>query len=425
MDFRKYARLRFGSAIGWRSLAAICLSAASVEAMQSHRYLVAFVAAAALALTLFDLFLTSRRGPLDGTEVYSVAPDPERRLEAALALLDAVTVALFVIDADDRVRFVNRAGRRLAGFEIGRLDDIPGLDAAGVAGILALRAGGRQLLTLSDGRTMLVWVGSLSTPEDGARRLVSVQAVAGELDAVQVAAWHMMTRVLAHEMMNSLTPVVSLADSLASMLATAAPDPRIRDAVETIARRSRHLMDFVERYRAVVDLPEPQFADIDLDAMLAGIERLKTAELAQLGIAFSVAREGLIATVSGDQPLLEQALLNLVKNAAEAVGGVPNPRIELTCREARDQLVFSVIDNGTGIDDGLLEAVFVPFYTTKAGGAGIGLTFARQVALAHGGRLSVRRLESGGVALELTLPTARAGAGLWHLAGTPPGIRRR
>jgi nitrogen fixation/metabolism regulation signal transduction histidine kinase len=129
-------------------------------------------------------------------------------------------------------------------------------------------------------------VGALSAPGDGPQRLVSMQAVAGELDAVQVGAWHRMTRVLAHEMMNSLTPIASISESLSRWAQAEGVRPEIASGVATISRRGQHLMRFVERYRAIVDLPEPELADIDLAAFLAGIDALIGVELRERGIEF-------------------------------------------------------------------------------------------------------------------------------------------
>ena len=392
------------SAIGWRLLLAAALVGAAVWLASIERHATALLAAGALTLTLFDLWrLVPRARAASGG-----SPDAalSRRLEEALALLDAVTVALFLVDDDRRVRFANGVARALAGFEAGRLEDLPGLGAEATASILALPPGGRRLVALADGRTMLVWVGVLAMPGAGTKRLVSMQAVAGELDAVQVGAWHMMTRVLAHEMMNSLTPISSLSESVARLTGAPEADPRIADAVATIGRRSEHLIAFVERYRAIVDLPAPRLESVDLPAFLAAIDGLVGAELRARGIDFAAAPEFGSEPVQADPALLEQAVLNLVKNAAEAVAGEAGGRVRLSSGVAPGRATLTVTDNGPGIEEDRMEEVFVPFYTTKEDGGGIGLTLARQIALAHGGRLTAKRLAAGGTAFEIRLPHA-------------------
>jgi signal transduction histidine kinase len=295
----------------------------------------------------------------------------------------------------------------LAGFEVARLQDIPLLGETDAANILSLPIGGRQLVSLTDGRSMLVWVGALSAPGSGSERLVSMQAVAGELDAVQVGAWHRMTRVLAHEMMNSLTPIASLSESLSQWAKEAEVRPEIASAVATIGRRGHHLMRFVERYRAVVELPEPELTEIDIAAFLSDIDGLVGTELRGRGVDFAVDPMAHCRSVPADRALLEQAVLNLVRNASDAVTGTAEPRIRLSCTRSGAFVTLSVSDNGAGVAEDQVEEIFVPFFTSKTGGAGIGLTLVRQIALAHGGQITVQRLEKG-TSFDLRLPRQEA-----------------
>ncbi len=254
---------------------------------------------------------------------------------------------------------------------------------------------------------MLVWVGAVSTPAGGPQRLVSIQAVAGELDAVQVGAWHAMTRVLAHEMMNALTPVASLAESLARM-AGGDSRPAVGAAADTIARQSRHLIDFVERYRAIADLPAPEFEPLDLATFLADIEALGDAQLSARGIAFSAVRPVAAAVpLEADAGLLRQALLNLLRNAGDAVAEAGAGAVSFACTVDGGELRFEVSDDGPGIPPERIEEIFIPFYTTREGGAGIGLALARQIALAHGGRLTAAPNRGPGMTFTLSIPATQ------------------
>lgn len=407
MAFRPLGLPDLVSAAGWRLLLAACFLILLTQTIATRHYAVALVLGAALALTLFDLWRLLSRRTVGLPTVRAERLDAAQRLDRALALLDAVTVALFALDADGRVRFANRAGRLLAGFEVARLQDIPLLGEAGAANILSLPIGGRQLVSLTDGRSMLVWVGALSAPGSGSERLVSMQAVAGELDAVQVGAWHRMTRVLAHEMMNSLTPIASLSESLSQWAKEAEVRPEIASAVATIGRRGHHLMRFVERYRAVVELPEPEPAEIDMAAFLSDMDGLVGTELRGRGVDFAVDTMAHCQRVAADRALLEQAVLNLVRNASDAVTGTAEPRIRLSCTRSSAFVTLSVSDNGVGVGEDQVEEIFVPFFTSKTGGAGIGLTLVRQIALAHGGQITVRRLEKG-TSFDLRLPCQEA-----------------
>ena len=396
------ARLDIVSAAGWRLLfAAIALALLLRVLTETRHFASASVLAAAAALLLVDIVRVALRSRDDARASPAIEERARaQQLDQALALLDAVTVALFALDPDGRIRFSNRAARDLLG-ELARLEDALGEPAA--AEVLALPVGGRRIVALSDGRSVLVWVGAFSTPENGPQRLVSLQAVAGELDAVQVDAWHAMTRVLAHEMMNALTPVASLAESLARM-AGGDSRPAVSGAADTIARQSRHLIDFVERYRAVADLPAPAFAPLDLTTFLADIETLGDAHLRARGIVFFATLPLADVPLEADAGLLRQALLNLLRNAGDAVAGAGGRAVRFACAVKGGELRFEVHDDGPGIPPERIEEIFVPFFTTKEGGAGIGLALARQVAIAHGGSLTAATNGGPGMTFVLSVP---------------------
>ncbi|HYJ84022.1 MAG TPA: HAMP domain-containing sensor histidine kinase [Allosphingosinicella sp.] len=402
-----HARLDIVSAAGWRLLfAAVAIAILFRVLTETRHFASASVLAAAAALLLVDVVRVALRSREDGRASPAIEERARaQQLDRALALLDGVAVALFALGPDGRIRFANRAARDLAG-EAARLEDKLGGPAA--AEILALPVGGRRIVALSDGRSMLVWVGAVATPDGGPQRLVSMQAVVGELDAVQVGAWHAMTRVLAHEMMNALTPVASLAESLARM-ARGDRRPAVGAAADTIARQSRHLIDFVERYRAIADLPAPAFALIDLTTFLADIESLVDAQLRARGIPFSAALPVAAVPLEADAGLLRQALLNLLRNAGEAVAGAGGGAVRFVCAVNGGELRFEVQDDGPGIPPDRIEEIFVPFYTTKDGGAGIGLALARQIALAHGGRLTAAPNGDRGMTFVLSIPALRGG----------------
>lgn len=371
------ARLDLVSAAGWRLIAAALLAALLAQiAAAPDRLASAVLLGVAILLLLLD---AGRYVGRARTEPASHAAAEERRraqqLERIEALLDAVTVALFALAPDGRIRFANRAGRALAG-DAASLEGAPMLRGTAAAQILATPVGGRQLVSLADGRSALLWVGALSTPEGEAERLVSLQPVAGELDAVQVGAWHAMTRVLAHEMMNSLTPVASLSESLARLLGGEEGRPHLAAAAETIARQSRHLMGFVERYRRLADLPRPEPVALDLAIFVADLETLARAQLGDRAIAFSAAAPPDAGRVRCDPELLGQALLNLIRNAADAVEGTADAEVRLFCLRKAAAVEFRVADNGPGVSPDRIEEIFVPFFTTKPDGAGIGLTLA-------------------------------------------------
>jgi len=333
----------------------------------------------------------------------------QQHLEYLQTLLDTVASALIVIEPDGRATLANRAARTLAGAAVNRLEEIPAFGLASAQRLLALAPGTRQVVALGDGRQMFVSVSQFVTPGREPQRLISLQRIAGELDAVELKAWQSMVDVLAHEMMNSLTPISSLSESLETLLRTRGPlnaPDEVAGALEAIKRRSLGLMDFVERYRTVAELPAPKIQVVPMKEFLSGIERLLAPTFRERGIGFSSHIEPEDLTLHADPQLLEQAVINLLRNAADAVAGLEQPRIQVSCERQAAGAVLTISDNGCGVPENRRDQIFVPFFTTKPGGSGIGLNLARHVALGHGGQLDVRANSPRGSVFMLILPAA-------------------
>jgi two-component system nitrogen regulation sensor histidine kinase NtrY len=380
---------------------------------QTHLYATAAVVLAMVALAAIGMVravsrmiqLAADGAPGDGVGSSLHAPSNDavaRELDYTHALLDTVPAALIVLDAE-RVLFMNRAARMLARENVTTLRDIAALGDAAPR-LAAMRPGAREVVPFADGSAAYVSCAQFSAPDAPTRRLLAIQKIAGDLDAVEAKAWGDMARVMAHEIMNSLTPIASLSESLERLMQGRDADAEVVAALEAIKRRSHGLMSFVERYRTVAELPAPATDLVEVTHFLDGIERLMSSTFRERGIEYasSVVPEGVVARV--DRELLEQAMINLLRNAVEAVTGMPSPRIEIECNESNTQIAFDVRDNGRGLPDEELGRLLTPFFSTKPGGGGIGLSVARHVALAHGGQLNMRRRASGGAEFSLVLP---------------------
>lgn len=253
-----------------------------------------------------------------------------------------------------------------------------------------------------DGRNLLAWCGSFTVPGAAPQRLLSLQWVAGELDAVEIEAWQAMTRVLTHEMMNALAPIVSLTESLAALPGHA---PQTARALATIERRATHLLGFVERYRQLGDLPRPVPKAFDLSVLVTDVAQSTMSLLEDIGIRLYLSLPAKPARIIADPELLERALANLLQNAADAVRGQQSPRITIELTSERTETILRVRDNGSGIPVDRIDEVFVPFFTTKEGGSGIGLSLSRQIAAAHHATLMAVPSEEG-ACFELRIPAA-------------------
>lgn len=339
----------------------------------------------------------------------------ERELEYVRAMLDTVSAALFVLGGSNRLTLANRAARTMVGMPFERLEHIPAIGLEAAQRILGLPPGARQVVRLANGQHVHVACAQFSIPGGDTRRLLSIQRISGELDAVELKAWNDMARVLAHEMMNSLTPIASLSESLEHLLQNASEasgrsmneaEAELAAALEVIKRRSVGLLNFVERYRSVVDLPGPSPGEINLSAFISGIERLMSATMKERQITFENCSNVPGLMLRADSELLEQALINLLQNAVEAVSSRPEPRIWISCTSTQERVTIAISDNGKGLAGTQREQIFVPFFTTKRGGSGIGLSIARYVALAHGGQLDVGPNEPCGAVFSLVLPAS-------------------
>ncbi|HEX7947942.1 MAG TPA: ATP-binding protein, partial [Phenylobacterium sp.] len=332
----------------------------------------------------------------------------QRRIDHLEALTDNVAAALLVTDRGGLIVNANRAARQSLGAETGPLTSVPALSAETAQRLMELAPGARAILRLQDGRAVLAQV-ALFTAGAHAYRLLSLQSLAGDLDAVELKAWQDLVRVLAHEMLNSLTPICSLSEKIAARLAAAGPGALEADLIEdaeVIVRRGEGLMHFVERYRRLTDAPAALKTRTRAADLVRRLDRLAAAMIADDPIAWSSAVTPAALNLDADAELLEQAAINLVKNAVDAVRGRPDAAVSLTLALEETQVALTVADNGPGLPTDDPEGAFVPFFTTKPGGSGIGLSLARQIALSHGGRLEYRPRASGGAAFRLTLPVA-------------------
>jgi nitrogen fixation/metabolism regulation signal transduction histidine kinase len=334
---------------------------------------------------------------------------PQQQINRLQTLIDTVPVAIVTVDEDGKVTPANHAARRLAGRAIDRLEHLGELGTAAAAHLWRLSPGQRCVLRLENGRRVLASAARFSAA-GRQLRVFSLQNIESELDAAELQAWQDLLRVLAHEMMNSLTPISSLADSVRPLLDEAMlsqTHPGLRDvaaAVDVIARRSAGLMTFVERYRKMAELPPPSLESLSVQELVHRIDQLMRTTLDAKGIAYSSSVEPPNLTLRADGNLLEQALINLLHNAMDALSCVEQPKVELHCWLRDEYCAISVCDNGKGLDSASVDRIFVPFFTTKPGGSGIGLSLARQIAHAHHGQLEAAANKPRGAIFTLSIP---------------------
>lgn len=330
-------------------------------------------------------------------------------------LINHVPVALISIEERGSLRLLNMAARRL--FE-GSITDSQQLSRYGhsfVVGLESLLPGNTAILHMErpSGALLLKGAATEIVASGTRRRLVSLQNIDNEMGAQELAAWQTVIRVMAHEVMNSLTPVASLAvtarDLVREVIEQMPPeDPRAailadaREALETATRRSEGLLHFVSSHRRLTRPLEARMQVEPVQRLFARIQRLLATDLAAREIEMTIRVEPETLELAFDAELLDQALINLVRNAIEALRDRPSGLIALAARRGSDgRVVISVGDNGPGIPPDQRDKVFVPFFTTKRSGSGIGLTLVRQIAAAHGATVSIAETAGGGALVQL------------------------
>lgn len=335
------------------------------------------------------------------TDSLKVGRQSEQELLAVLEqVVNQIGVAIVVCDSHDRIRLGNAlAGKLLKASP----KELIGVEFASTALAEISLAAEPKLLDHQFPGGMGRWQVSQQYYRHRGKpsRIVFVTDLKQVLSEEEIAAWQRLIRVISHEVNNSLTPITSLSQTLSTMLAasdTAGCTHDLRAGLQVIAERAKGLKEFISVYARIARLPEPQkilFPAAQLVDRVQGIFSQAAVEI--VGDVPSV-------SLFGDPVHLEQALINLIKNALEANAPSAQP-VRVSCRARGESCEFEIADDGAGISNP--GNVFVPFYTTKAEGAGIGLVLCRQIAARHSGEVTLEsRPEGRGAVARLILPLA-------------------
>ena len=311
-----------------------------------------------------------------------------------------VGIGLLVFQPDGEVELINDAAQRLLKVSaVKNIGDLAGLYPDFVQALRRLMPRERGLVKVDVGDEQLQL--SLYAAEFKLRgrefTLVSVQDIRSELEEREIEAWQKLIRVLTHEIMNSMTPISSLAGTVQGLVAEscggAADSESLADvhaALRTIQARSEGLLRFVDGYRNLARVPQPDLKLFPAAELFASVAPLLQDRLAARSVRLSASANPVGLELLADPDQLEQVLINLVINASDALAGVADPRVDIAASlDDRGRPVIQVRDNGPGIAPDNLDKVFVPFFSTKEGGSGIGLSLSRQIMRLHGGSITV------------------------------------
>lgn len=339
-----------------------------------------------------------------------VRAEREANLHFINAIVQQISVGILSYDTAGNIEIANQATNKLLNiYRLRTLDDIQQNAPEFYEKLTELKSGKGALVNL-DGNEL-----SLNATDIQLRgkmvRLVSIQNIRSELQLRELEAWQNLTKVLRHEIMNSITPIVSLIGTMKIIVDNEIEvhDDQSKEAVEdlqealkTIEKRGNGVMDFVNAYRDFTTIPKPNKQYLTINELLKSTIALTSPELEKVDVDFKIAIEGDFS-VFADPSLMEQVLINLIKNASEARSKNNKSCVELRAYQTNERCIIEVEDNGMGIETEALSKVFIPFFTTKKAGSGIGLSLSRQIVQMHGGEITVQSEINKGTTFRIVL----------------------
>ena len=331
-------------------------------------------------------------------------------------IVQHVGIGIITFDKSGEIQILNTAAKQL--LQIGQIKNVSNLKSISpvlVDGFFMLKTGGRDLIKIErNGEEVQLAIYAIELTMRGEEfKLISLQNIKSELEEKEMEAWQNLIRVLTHEIMNSVTPISSLAGTVESELGLQLknddevnhiPKEELEDlflAVQTIHRRSDSLIKFVSDFRNLTRLPLPKLAPTRVRDLLDHVLMLLKFEIesAEIKLTYKVEPKNLEVMVDKEQ--IEQVLINLVKNAVQALDENDEMEKEKILKIAATStdsngVAISITDNGSGIEEDALKKIFIPFFTTKKNGSGIGLSLSKQIMRQHKGSISVKSVINQG-----------------------------
>ncbi len=330
--------------------------------------------------------------------------EKEEHLNYLNTIVQHVTTGLISFDLEGNVSLINSAAKKFLGVpQLKNINEILTVNVGLYKRLNQLSTGEKTLVRVSSDLNLSIHATELKL-RGHTIKLVAIQNIHSELVSKEVEAWQNLTKVLRHEIMNSITPIASLTGTLNEILAEDLKQINshsfeindetlsdLEEGLQTIENRSKGLIKFVDAYRDYTSIPKPKFGLIKIEELFEHICQLLKREFKEIGIEFNANILNDKMEITADRELIEMVLINLLKNSKEALANQEEAKIELTARlDGQQRVLLEVKDNGPGIIQEAQDKIFIPFYTTKKSGSGIGLALSRQIMQLHHGFLSVK-----------------------------------
>lgn len=341
------------------------------------------------------------------TQLEKIRLEKEAQYHYLQIILNSINISIVSVREDRMIMLVNNAARALLGIDEG--DDWTHIREkhAGLTREIDQMAGrtnklievtiGQELRHLSVHVSPVVILGDRF-------RIITIQDIRGEIEQKEIESWHKLIQILRHEIRNSVTPIASMTETIIMLVEDQSGKAKrpsdlsnqdiedIHSSIRTVHDRSERLYGFVEKYRSLTRIPPPMKERISVQELIRHAGELFRDELGNNGIDLVTALPDATILIDADPSLIEQVLINLVRNSMEALDGMDHGKIIISMKEASNRSVIRVEDNGPGIQPADIQDIFLPFFTTKKDGMGIGLSLSRQIMNLHGGTLSVESM---------------------------------
>jgi two-component system, NtrC family, nitrogen regulation sensor histidine kinase NtrY len=334
-----------------------------------------------------------------------VRAEKEESFHYLQTIVQNIDVSVIAYSADGNIELINKTAKKL--FQLASIKNIKALEMLSpelVSTLLNIKPGENKLVKIQfeDDILQLAIYASTIKIKDKLIYLVTIKDIQNVLEEQETEAWQKLIRVLTHEIMNSITPIASLSSTLDLMLKGMVAEgnsgelkidqesvSEIQEALQTISKRSTGLLHFVNTYRNLTRIPQPNFRLCRVRELFDNIEKLMDEEIKRCGFEFIVHVEPEDLEFTADDQLIEQVLINLLKNSLHALNGSTDGKMQLLgFLNKRGRVTLQVIDNGPGILKDVLDKIFIPFFTTKPSGSGIGLSLSKQILRLHNGTIT-------------------------------------
>ena len=376
----------------------------------------------------FSLKFTEKNAPVSvrqlrrafnqiNTTFKQLSSEREEQYQYLQKILELVDTGILSYDQEGNVGWINEAFKRM--MNIPYLRNISSLEKRDISvyqAIKNLKNGDNQLVKINHKQVLLAKTTFLN--ENIETNLIAFQNVNEAIEDTEAQAYQKLLRVMTHEIMNSVAPIASLAETMERAIARRKGGKEIGEkgfggknedefddislGISTIRKRSENLLKFADTYRQLAKVSLTSFSKFYIRDLFEGVEILLEHQIEQQNIEFDVVIKKIELMIEGDMVLIEQVLINLIINAIDAVTNQQNPKITLSVfQNNHQQVIIEVRDNGVGMSDELIDKIFIPFFTSKTNGSGIGLSLSKQIMALHKGTITVNSVEKQGTAFRL------------------------